>query len=104
MRAMATLTIHVHVPLGACASAGGAQRNSCRDDAPDVSCRKHVAVSNGSVATARAVRRAQAALAPTRQSSRIRARLHDEFGESLSLEGLARDVGLSKFCVARCFE
>jgi AraC-like DNA-binding protein len=36
--------------------------------------------------------------------SRVRARLHDEFTETLSLESLAREVGLSKFHVARCFK
>jgi len=36
--------------------------------------------------------------------SRIRARLHDEFAETLSLERLAQEVGLSKFHVARCFK
>ncbi|HEY3255493.1 MAG TPA: AraC family transcriptional regulator [Polyangiaceae bacterium] len=36
--------------------------------------------------------------------TRVRARLHDEFAESLSLERLAKEVGLSKFHVARCFK
>jgi AraC-like DNA-binding protein len=36
--------------------------------------------------------------------SKVRARLHDEFAENLSLESLAQDVGLSKFHVARCFK
>jgi len=36
--------------------------------------------------------------------SRVRARLHDEFTETLSLERLAEEVGLSKFHVARCFK
>ncbi len=36
--------------------------------------------------------------------SKVRARLHDEFAEPLSLEQLALDVGLSKFHVARCFK
>ncbi|MEI9950317.1 MAG: AraC family transcriptional regulator [Pseudomonadota bacterium] len=36
--------------------------------------------------------------------SRVRARLHDEFTETLSLERLAKEVGLSKFHVARCFK
>ncbi|MEI9937939.1 MAG: AraC family transcriptional regulator [Pseudomonadota bacterium] len=36
--------------------------------------------------------------------SRVRARIHDEFTESLSLERLAKEVGLSKFHVARCFK
>ena len=36
--------------------------------------------------------------------SKVRARLHDEFTESLSLERLAHEVGLSKFHVARCFK
>lgn len=36
--------------------------------------------------------------------SRVRARLHDEFTETLSLDALAREVGLSKFHVARCFK
>ncbi len=36
--------------------------------------------------------------------AKVRARLHDEFAESLSLESLAREVGLSKFHVARCFK
>lgn len=36
--------------------------------------------------------------------NRVRARLHDEFREALSLESLAREVGLSKFHVARCFK
>ena len=36
--------------------------------------------------------------------SKVRARLHDEFADSLSLECLAKGVGLSKFHVARCFK
>lgn len=36
--------------------------------------------------------------------SRVRARLHDEFTETLSLERLADEVGLSKYHVARCFK
>jgi AraC-like DNA-binding protein len=36
--------------------------------------------------------------------SKVRARIHDQFAESLSLESLAREVGLSKFHVARCFK
>jgi len=36
--------------------------------------------------------------------SRVRARLHDEFTETLSLDSLAKEVGLSKFHVARCFK
>ena len=36
--------------------------------------------------------------------SRVRARIHDEFTETLSLERLAKEVGLSKFHVARCFK
>jgi AraC-like DNA-binding protein len=36
--------------------------------------------------------------------SKVRARLHQEFAENLSLEMLANDVGLSKFYVARCFK
>lgn len=36
--------------------------------------------------------------------SRVRARLHDEFTETLSIERLADEVGLSKFHVARCFK
>ncbi len=36
--------------------------------------------------------------------SKVRARLHDEFAETLSLERLASEVGLSKFHVARCFK
>jgi AraC-like DNA-binding protein len=36
--------------------------------------------------------------------SRVRARLHDEFTENLSLERLAGEVGMSKFHVARCFK
>jgi len=35
---------------------------------------------------------------------KVRARLHDQFAENLSLECLAREVGLSKFHVARCFK
>jgi len=35
---------------------------------------------------------------------RVRARLHQEFTETLSLERLAKEVGLSKFHVARCFK
>ena len=36
--------------------------------------------------------------------AKVRARLHDEFAETLSLERLASEVGLSKFHVARCFK
>jgi AraC-like DNA-binding protein len=36
--------------------------------------------------------------------AKVRARLHDEFTEALSLESLAKEVGLSKFHVARCFK
>ena len=36
--------------------------------------------------------------------NKVRARLHDEFAENLSLESLAKGVGLSKFHVARCFK
>jgi AraC-like DNA-binding protein len=36
--------------------------------------------------------------------SRVRARLHDEFSKTLSLERLALEVGLSKFHLARCFK
>jgi AraC-like DNA-binding protein len=36
--------------------------------------------------------------------SKVRARLHDEFAETLSLASLASEVGLSKFHVARCFK
>ena len=36
--------------------------------------------------------------------ARVRARIHDEFAETLSLESLASEVGLSKFHVARCFK
>jgi len=36
--------------------------------------------------------------------SKVRARLHDEFTQTLSLELLAKEVGLSKFHVARCFK
>jgi AraC-like DNA-binding protein len=35
---------------------------------------------------------------------KVRARLHEEFTETLSLERLAKEVGLSKFHVARCFK
>ncbi|MEO6603804.1 MAG: AraC family transcriptional regulator [Polyangiaceae bacterium] len=35
---------------------------------------------------------------------KVRARLHEQFAETLSLEQLAKDVGLSKFHVARCFK
>lgn len=36
--------------------------------------------------------------------AKVRARLHDEFADTLSLERLASEVGLSKFHVARCFK
>lgn len=36
--------------------------------------------------------------------NKVRARLHDEFTQTLSLERLAKEVGLSKFYVARCFK
>ena len=36
--------------------------------------------------------------------SKVRARLHEQFTETLSLDQLAQDVGLSKFHVARCFK
>jgi AraC-like DNA-binding protein len=36
--------------------------------------------------------------------SKVRARIHDEFAQNLSLESLARGVGLSKFHLARCFK
>lgn len=36
--------------------------------------------------------------------SKVRARLHEQFAETLSLQQLAQDVGLSKFHVARCFK
>lgn len=35
---------------------------------------------------------------------KVRARLHDDFTSTLSLDVLAREVGLSKFHVARCFK
>jgi AraC-like DNA-binding protein len=35
---------------------------------------------------------------------RVRARLHDEFSETLPLERLAEEAGLSKFHLARCFK
>jgi AraC-like DNA-binding protein len=35
---------------------------------------------------------------------KVRARLHDQFVETLSLSSLAQEVGLSKFHIARCFK
>ena len=36
--------------------------------------------------------------------AKVRARIHEQFAETLSLERLAREVGLSKFHIARCFK
>ena len=36
--------------------------------------------------------------------SKVRARLHDQFAETLSLASLAQEVGLSKYHIARCFK
>ena len=36
--------------------------------------------------------------------SKVRARLHESFTETLSLANLAREVGLSKYHIARCFK